>query len=81
MADCKPVGTPMIPGLKLSTAESPKTDEEKAEMVDISYINAVGSLMFLAIMTRPDIAYTVGVLAHFNSNPGMPHWKAVKHVF
>jgi hypothetical protein len=32
-------------------------------------------------MTHPDIAYAVGVLAHFNSNPGMVHWKAVKHVF
>ena len=32
-------------------------------------------------MTCPDIAYTVGVLVRFNSNPGMAHWKAVKHLF
>jgi hypothetical protein len=32
-------------------------------------------------MTRPDIAYTVGVLARHNSNPGQPHWDAVKHLF
>jgi hypothetical protein len=50
-------------------------------MENIPYINAVGSLMYLATMTRPDIAYTVGVLARFNSNPGMAHWKAVKHLF
>ena len=81
MADCKPVGTPMLPGLKLSSEQSPQTDEEKAEMSKVPYINAVGSLMYLAIMTRPDIAYAVGVLARFNSNPGKEHWKAVKHVF
>ena len=25
MADCKPVGTPMLPGIKLTTDDSPKT--------------------------------------------------------
>ena len=81
MADCKTVGTPMLPGLKLSTEQCPKTDEDKAEMKNIPYINAVGSLLYLAILTRPDIAYTASVLARFNSNPGMAHWKAVKHLF
>jgi hypothetical protein len=36
--------------------------------------------MYLATSTRYDIAYTVGVLARFNSNPGLQHWKAVKHL-
>ena len=43
-------------------------------MENIPYINAVGSLMYLATMTHPDIA-------QFNSNPRMAHWKAVKHLF
>ena len=50
-------------------------------MKDKPYIHAVGSIMYLAISTCPDIAYAVGVLARFNSNPGIPLWKAVKHVF
>ena len=36
--------------------------------------------MYLALTTWPDIAYAAGVLARFNSNPGLPHWQAVKHV-
>ncbi|KDR64885.1 hypothetical protein GALMADRAFT_82563 [Galerina marginata CBS 339.88] len=57
MADCKPLGTPMLPGSKLTAQESPKTPEDKMEMQNIPYINAVGSLIYLAIMTRPDIAF------------------------
>ena len=71
----------MEPGLKLSAAMSPTTAEEKEEMSSVSYINAVGALMYLAISTRPDIAYTISVLSRFNSNPGPEHWKAVKHLF
>ena len=39
MADCKPVGTPILPGLKLSSEQSPKTSEEKAKMDAFPYIN------------------------------------------
>ena len=49
-------------------------------MVSIPYLSAVGSLMYLATSTRPDIAYSVGLLARFSSNPGMRHWAAVKHL-
>ena len=80
MADCNPVSTPLDPSHKLSTLQSPQTDAEAAEMRSIPYREAVGSLMYLAIATRPDIAYAVGVLSRFSSNPGMAHWKAVKHL-
>jgi len=36
--------------------------------------------MYLAITTQPDIAYAAGGLARFNSNPGLAHWQAAKHV-
>ena len=35
MTDCKPVGTPMDPSLKLSNEQCPKTSEDKAEMKNI----------------------------------------------
>jgi len=50
-------------------------------MNDIPYLSAVGSLQYLAMMTRPDIAHSVAYLARFNSNPGLEHWKALKHLF
>lgn len=60
---------------------SPTSPKEIEEMRSIPYLQAVGSLMYLATATRPDISYTVGVLARFSKNPGMQHWKAVKHLF
>jgi hypothetical protein len=50
-------------------------------MQQVPYLSAVGALMYLAVTTCPDIAYAVGVLARFSSNPGVAHWKAVKHLF
>ena len=32
--------------------------------------------MYLAVTTRPDIAYAAELLARFNSNPGPAHWQA-----
>jgi hypothetical protein len=81
LMDINPVGTPLDPSVRLSTSMSPQTPDETAAMKDIPYINAVGALSYLAIATRPDISYTVGVLARFTKNPGMQHWKAVKHLF
>ena len=49
-------------------------------MEKIPYLGAVGTLQYLATTTHPDISYTVGVLTCFNSNPGLEHWKAVKHL-
>ena len=71
----------MIPGLRLSKADAPSTDTERAEMANLPYANAVGALLYLAMATRPDIAYAVSVLCRFIANPGLAHWRAVKHVF
>lgn len=81
MADCKPVTTPMEPGLRLTHDMCPTTAKDIAEMKDVPYLNAVGALNYLAVATRPDISYAVHKLARFNANPGADHWKAVKHLF
>ena len=73
MADYKPIFTPMEPGLHLSCTQSPQNAQESAIMCQTPYLSGVGALMYLATTTRPDIAYTVRVLARFNSNPGWAH--------
>ena len=49
-------------------------------MTKIPYQSVVGSLMYAMIATRPDIAFAVGVVSRFLSNPGKKHWEAVKMI-
>ena len=44
------------------------------------YSQIIGSLMYLAGATRPDISYAVSKLSRFTSNPGDDHWKALGRV-
>src|SRR5882762_10447659 len=50
-------------------------------MQGVPYYKAVGSLMYLALATQPDITYAVAILSCFSVNPGSMHWEAVKQVF
>jgi len=49
-------------------------------MKAVPYRKLVGKLLYLAVATRPDIAYVVGVLCRFVENPGEAHWNAAKRV-
>ncbi|GBE89190.1 hypothetical protein SCP_1502130 [Sparassis crispa] len=71
----------MDPNTTLSSAQSPQTTAEAAAMRDIPYREAVGSLMYASLGTRPDITYAVSSLSRFSDNPGKAHWEAVKRVF
>ena len=49
----------------------PENDLENESMKNIPYASVVGSLMYAQVCTRPDIAYAVGVLGRYQSNPGV----------
>ncbi|WJZ88075.1 hypothetical protein VitviT2T_007407 [Vitis vinifera] len=67
-------------GDKFSLHQCPKNELEKKDMERFPYALAVGSLMYAQVCTRPDIAYIVGMLGRYLSNPGMDHWKKAKRV-
>ncbi|KAL2622483.1 hypothetical protein R1flu_002688 [Riccia fluitans] len=82
MLDAKPVGTPLANHFKhqLSAKFCPLDAMEKGLMSKISYESAVGSLMYLMVCTRPDIAYALGKVSKYNVNPGKVHWEVVKWI-
>ncbi|KAD7478277.1 hypothetical protein E3N88_01413 [Mikania micrantha] len=80
MESSKPVITPLAQHFKLSKEDCPVTDAEVEEMKGVPYSNAVGSLMYLMVCTRPDIGYAVSVVSRFLANPGKMHWKTVKWI-
>ena len=47
---------------------------------DVPYSAAVGSLLYLAVCTRPDISHSVGMLSRFVGDPKSEHWQALKGV-
>jgi hypothetical protein len=79
--DLKPISTPMDPNIRLTSAQSPTTTDDIAKMRDIPYHEAIGSLMYASLGTRPDITFAVQTLSRFATNPGIAHWEAVKRVF
>ena len=73
MADCKPVATP-AEGILARLADDV---EGKA---DAEYMSLVGSLLYAAMITRPDIAYAVQALGRHLQASGPEHWVAAKRV-
>lgn len=66
-----------------STTKFIKTGVAKSEVsksVDVPYREAIGSLMYLMIGSRPDIACSINILSRFCEDPKLPHWLAVKTV-
>ena len=56
------------------------TLEEENMMSQIPYAFAVGSLMYAMLCTRLCICYSVGMVSRYQSNLGLKHWQAVKHI-
>jgi hypothetical protein len=71
----------MDPSVPLSKLQSPTKLEDIAKMNNVPYQEAVGSLMYAAIRTRPAIAFATSTVAQFSENLGWTHWKAVKQIF
>ena len=49
-------------------------------MKDVPYASAVGSLMYAMLYTWPDICFAVGLVSHYQSNPGPTHQQAVNRI-
>ena len=78
LQDAKNCSTPLDPNIKLSKDQFPNSYEEKKAMTKFPYWQAIGSLMWATVATRPDIAFAVSVLLQFLENPGRIHWETVK---
>ena len=80
LTDAHPVAIPFESGHYLLKDPSPRSDDEHATMSRTPYRELVGSLMYLAIGTRPDIVFAVNQLCRFLDCYGKTHWEAAKRV-
>ena len=75
MSNAKIVSTPADLNVKL------QKDDDVSKTVDpVKYQSLVGSLMYDAICTRPDISQAVGMVSKYNSKPTEAHLTAAKRI-
>ncbi|KAL3699066.1 hypothetical protein R1sor_017088 [Riccia sorocarpa] len=72
--DAYPMSTPADPNTKLQASDN------SDDMELVLYQEAVGSIMFAFLGSRPDIAYALSIVAKYCSNPCRAHWEAVKRI-
>lgn len=72
MSSCKGAATPMESKLQI--------DPNEEILTGIPYRELIGSLMYLSLGSRPDIAYAVSYLSQFLDKPTASAWKAGKRI-
>jgi hypothetical protein len=82
MSECHPLKTPMVvQSLEVNKDPfRPKEEDEETLGPKVSYLSAIGALMYLANCTRPDIAFAVNLLARYSVAPTKRHWVGVKTI-
>ncbi|GKU99886.1 hypothetical protein SLEP1_g12666 [Rubroshorea leprosula] len=71
--DCAIVSTPFDPNVRL-------TSNDGKPIAQLEYSRVIGCLMYAMICTRPNIAYAVGKLSRYTSNPNSLHWQGIHRV-
>ena len=67
MTEARPITTLLV--VHFSSNQCPNSQEEEDEMSRVPYSNAVGSLMYVIVCTKPDLAYAVSTVNRLMSNP------------
>ena len=77
---CSPATIPLPPSLVLLAEDCLSTPNEVDEIKNMPFCEALESLMWLQVITRPNLVYSINKLAHFTHNPGKTYSNALKHM-
>lgn len=66
---------------KHSSKQNPTSEKEKCETKNVPNAYAMGSLMYVMVCIRPDIAQIVGIVSRFLSDPEKEHRATLKWIF
>ena len=69
MKDWSPNVTPIVKGDRFNLNLCPEHDIKNEQMKNIPYASVVGSIMYVQVCTRPDIAFAISMLGRYQSNP------------
>ena len=65
---------------QFTVQQSPLTLNQASRINGVPYSKAIGLVLLVTVVSRPDTAFAVGILSQFIQNPGPQHWKGVKHL-
>ena len=77
MENCKPASTPLPADIYSQLEKEEKFNDNSASF---PYLELLGSLLYLAIQTRPDISAAVGIMGQYSSHPKPVHWYYLKRI-
>lgn len=80
MENCTPVRTPMMENYHAMVGCVSPTDEDRKQVAKVPYREVLGSLLYLARRTRPDISLAVGILCRSSHDPTMGQWMSVLRI-
>ena len=64
----------------MSQEQLPRVEQTGRESKSFPYLSAIGSLLYISLLTRPDISYAVGVCARYGAAYGPPHVRAMNKI-
>jgi hypothetical protein len=80
MSDCKRSPTPLVPKEKIMSLSEDPSLERATVSEHKRFMQAVGSIQYITVVTRPDLAFAAHVLARHMAGSAKKHWLAVQHV-
>jgi hypothetical protein len=80
LSNAKLTHLPALPGEILSRAQSPSNPEEREQMKNVPYAQAIGHVLWPVMILCPDAVFQVNLLAQFIQSPGRVHWNALKRL-
>lgn len=79
ITSAKAVKSPLPISHALYEAKREFSDQEREEMKNVPYRTILGSLLYLATRTRPNLCTAVLILAKYQEDPGTSNWCVMKH--
>ena len=80
MQGCRTSPTPLVPKEKLKSMKEDPSQERATASKQKRYMKVVGGIQYIAVVTRPDIAFASHSLARHMAASAKVHWLAAQHV-
>ena len=77
MSACRCSPTPLVPREKIMSLSEDRTQERASVSDHKRFLKGVGSIQYIAAVTRPEIAYAAHTLARHMAGSATQHWLVV----